>query len=344
MSRPVTTPIARHEPTPLAIGETAVAPGSRARLQLALVELADGAKVNLPVVVINGAHAGPRLYLGAAIHGDEVNGVAILSDALSGLDPRTLAGSIICVPVQHPLAFYADHRIPLSQFMKSPLDQAPIDAWTCFPGDPQGNLAQIVAARLFGLIRQCSCAIDIHTPTRGGRYVPIAILPSLTLGASAEAANWLAGEAATGYIMKTTVGMYVSPGILCVEATKAGVPAFTFEIGEGGQLERAMIDEGARCIRNALIGLGMIAGERRLPASSFVMREFLGIRAKRGGLLHTLVPLGREVRRGETLARIVDIYGDVVETVLAPESGIFVRATTLSTVSTGERVATLGLL
>jgi predicted deacylase len=50
------------------------------------------------------------------------------------------------------------------------------------------------------------------------------------------------------------------------------------------------------------------------------------------------------VRRGDTLARIVDIFGDTVETVLAPEPGVFVRATTLSTVSTGERVATLGLI
>ena len=337
-------PVGSRDLAPLTIGSATVAPGARARAQLDLVELADGARVKLPVVLINGARPGPRLYLGAAIHGDEVNGVAILSEALADLDPGVLAGSIICVPVQHPLAFYADHRIPISQFMKSPLDQAPIDAWTCFPGDANGNLAQIVAASLFGLIRLCSCAIDIHTPTRGGRYVPIAILPSMTLGATAETAAWLAEQAATGYIMKTNVGMYVSGGILSVEATRALVPSFTFEIGEGGQLERAMIDEGVRCVRNALIGLGMIAGERRLPATHYVMREFLGIRARRGGLLHTLVPLGSVVRRGDPLARIVDIFGDTVETLVAPEPGVFVRSTTLSTVSTGERAATLGLI
>jgi len=336
--------IRRYPVGPLAIGEQNVAPGSRLRAQLELVELADGAKVRLPVLAINGTRPGPRLYLGAAIHGDEVNGVAILSRSLASLDPASLAGGIVCVPVQHPLAFYADHRIPLSQFMKSPLDQAPIDAWTCFPGDEKGNLAQIVAARLFGLARQCSCAIDIHTPTRGGRYVPIAILPSMSLGRNAEAAAWLADQLASGYIMKTDTGMYVSRGIFCVEATAAGIPAFTFEIGEGGQLEEAMIEEGARCLRNALIGLGMIEGERRLPAATHLMREFLGIRARRGGLLHTLAELGTIVRRGDPLARIVDIFGDTVETVAAPEPGVFVRSTTLSTVSTGERVATLGLL
>jgi predicted deacylase len=340
----MSAPIRRLPVGPIEVGKLVVPPGQRARTQLDLIELADGSKVSLPIVVINGAKPGPRLYLGAAIHGDEVNGVSILSEALAKLDPARLAGSILCVPVQHPLSFYADHRIPLSQFMKSPLDQAPIDAWTCFPGDADGNLAQIVAASLFRLIRQCSCAIDIHTPTRGGRYVPIAIVPSLRLGASAEQALWLAQQFASGYIMKTDQGMYVSDGILCVEATRAGVPAFTFEVGEGGRLEASMIAEGARCVRNAMVGLGMIEGERRLPLVDHVMRTFLGLRAHRGGLLHTEATLGELVKRGDLLARIVDIFGDIVETIVAPEPGVFVRSTTLSTVSTGERAATLGLL
>jgi len=337
-------PVKTFKAEPLTIASTTVPSGVRARTQLDLIELADGAKVKVPVVIINGSNPGPRIYLGAAIHGDEVNGVAILSQALGDLDPTGVAGSIVCVPVQHPLAFHADHRIPLSQFMKSPLDQAPIDAWSCFPGNPTGNLAETLAATLFGLIRQCSCAIDMHTPTRGGRYVPIAILPPTVLGEAAEAAAWLADQFAPGYVMKTNSGMYVSNGILCVEASKSGVPSFTFEIGEGGQLEQEMIDRGAQCVRNVLVGLGMIRGQRRVPATNYVMREFLGIRARRAGLLYTVATLGSPVKKGDLLARVVDIFGDTVETVVAPEAGVFVRATTLSTVSTGERVVTLGLL
>ena len=68
---------------------------------------------------------GPRVYLGAAIHGDEVNGIAILARALKQIDLQRLAGSIVCVPVQHPLALHADHRLPLAQFLRSPLDLAP---------------------------------------------------------------------------------------------------------------------------------------------------------------------------------------------------------------------------
>ncbi len=329
---------------PLSAGPLTAAPGSVVRGQMDLVELADGTPVRFPLVLVNGTKPGPRLYLGAAIHGDEVNGIAILAQSIAAIDPAMLAGSIVCVPVQHPLAFYADHRFPVSQFMKSPLDQAPIDAWTVFPGDVRGNLAQIVAGKLFSLIRECSCAIDLHTPTRGGRYVPIAIVPSMSMGASAERALWLAEQCATGFIVRGDRGMYVSRGISCVEATAAGVPAFTFEIGEGGRLEQAVTDEGARCIANALIGLGMLEGKRKLPPVSHVMRDFLGLRASRGGLLRTEVELGAVVAKDQVLATIVDIFGDTVETIRAPEAGVFVRSTTLSNVSTGERAATLGLL
>jgi len=281
--------------------------------------------------------------MGAAIHGDEVAGVAIISDVLAAIDPQGLGGGIIAVPVQHPLAFHADHRIPVSQFIKSPLDQAPIDAWTCFPGDAAGNLSQRLSAQLFDLIRMCGFAFDIHTPTRGGRYVPISILPGSGHGENSKRARWLAEQCASGFIVLGTQGMYVSRGILCVEAPAAGVPSFTFEIGEGGRLEPDVIAEGVRCIRNGLIGLGMIAGTPEVPTVSHVMRDFLGIRAERGGLLFTLAKLGERVGKGQPLARTVDIHGREVEMFRAPQDGVFVRSTTLSTVSTGERVATLGV-
>ena len=281
---------------------------------------------------------------GAGIHGDEVGGVALLARALRGVDPAALSGSLVCVLVQNPLALHADHRLPLGHYLRSPLDQTPIDPWSCFPGNPSGPLAEVIAHTLFGLIRTCQWAIDIHTPTRGGRYVPISILPSPALGDAARRAEELAVGFGSGYIMKTTTGMYVRDGILCVEATRAGVPCFTFEIGEGGRLEPEIVATGARCVLNALRHLGMIAGAVELPATTVRLREFVGVRSTRGGLLFTEASLGAMVRAGDRLARIEGVYGEEVEAILAPVDGLFVRTTTLSTVAAGERVATVGVL
>lgn len=327
----------------MSIAGIEVHPRQRVRKALPFVELPDGTNVDVPLLLINGAKPGPRLYLGAAIHGDEVTGTAILSEALTKVDPRTLTGQIVCVPLQHPLSFQADHRLPLAQFMKSPLDQAPADAWTCFPGMEDGNLAQILAHLLFGLIRQCDYAIDIHTPTRGGRYVPIAILPHAKDDKDGRVEK-LARGLGTGWIMRAETGFYIAPGILCVEATRAGVPALTFEIGEGGRLEPEIVKTGANCILNAMQSLGMIDVERHESEKTHLMRDFLSLRARRGGLLFNDVVLGQPVSRGDLICHVVNIYGDEVERFVAPEDGLVVRTTTLSTVSTGERVATLGLI
>jgi predicted deacylase len=321
----------------------AVPPGAERRGAIRVLELGDGSAMSLPLRVIRGALPGPCLYLGAAIHGDEVNGIAILARVLATIDPESLRGTIICIPVQHPLALQSDHRLPLSQFLKSPLDQVPSDAWTCFPGDAQGNVAQIVAAALFRVMSRCDAVIDIHTPTRGGRYVPIAILPGPGLVASAT--SRALGEAmGTGWVVAGTSGMYVADGILCVEAAKAGIPALTFEIGEGGRLEEECVATGARCVLNGMRHLGMLDTPPEVPARSHIMHGFLGLRAQRGGLLTTLPALGDAVRKGDVLCQIAGVFGDLLETIVAPVGGLFVRATTMATVSQGERVATLGLI
>ena len=64
------------------------------------------------------------------------------------------------------------------------------------------------------------------------------------LGADAKRAEELALAFGSGHVMQTDQGMYVRDGILCVEATRRGVPAFTFETGEGGKLEPDLVADG----------------------------------------------------------------------------------------------------
>ncbi len=320
-----------------------VPPGSASRHSIEVAELADGCRVSLPLLLINGVADGPRLYLGAAIHGDEVSGIEILSRVCAAVQPEHLAGSMVCVLVQNPLAYQAEHRIPLGVYLKSPLDQMPIDPWSNFPGNPSGNITEQLAHTLFALITTCDYAIDLHTPTRGGRYVPISILPHPSLGDAFQRAEALAVAFGSGYMMKTEEGFYVQDGILCVEATRAGVPSFTFEIGEGGRLERDLIPIGVRCVHNALRFLQMTPGELKPPPETVVMTQFVGLRATRGGILHTEVELGSRIRTGDVLTRIYSVYGDELEKIHAPVDGVFVRMTTFASVMAGERVATLGI-
>ena len=64
--------------TPLSINGVALAPGSRTTIDLPLAPLYTHAPLTMPVHVIRGRKAGPRLFVSAAIHGDEINGVEII--------------------------------------------------------------------------------------------------------------------------------------------------------------------------------------------------------------------------------------------------------------------------
>ncbi|MCB1054275.1 MAG: succinylglutamate desuccinylase/aspartoacylase family protein, partial [Acidobacteria bacterium] len=81
------------------VGEFRVPAGATARLELPLARLFTGAWLNLPVTVVHGRRPGPRVWVDAAIHGDELNGVEIIGRLQDILDPDTLRGAVLLVPV-----------------------------------------------------------------------------------------------------------------------------------------------------------------------------------------------------------------------------------------------------
>ena len=52
----------------------------------------------VPVMVAKGAGEGPRLLLNAAVHGDELNGIALIQRVFASLDIAALHGTLIAVP------------------------------------------------------------------------------------------------------------------------------------------------------------------------------------------------------------------------------------------------------
>ena len=101
--------------------------GKRSETRLRVLELADATWLELPVIVLRGAKPGPVFYLGAAFHGDEVNGVDIATRFAGEVNLAQLRGTLIVVPAQNPLALQAQHRYFVGHFLKSPLDQSTVE-------------------------------------------------------------------------------------------------------------------------------------------------------------------------------------------------------------------------
>jgi predicted deacylase len=318
--------------------------GKREQLRLPAAELTDGSMVELPLMVIRGQQPGPVCYIGAAFHGDEVAGVEIVGRLSEQIDCAELSGTILVVPVQNPLAFQVQHRFFVGHMLKSPMDQNPADPWASFPGDPNGNLAALIAHTLFDrLMRHADYMIDIHTPTTGGRYAPFAFLPPTRCGDAVTRAEELARAFGADYILANDKGMYVGDKNPHTILAERGVPAFGVEIGEGGRLDEEDVCLGLRGLFNVLKKVGMLPGEPGSFGRQMVIRTMNVIRARRAGIVHLNVRLNDEVADGQVVATITNPFGKVIEEIRANCSGPVVRISTFPTVSSGERVIQLGV-
>ena len=333
-----------HTDEKLRIGGREVARGQRLRTKLKAVELPDGTWVELPLHVVRGARPGPVMYLGAAIHGDEINPVEIVSTVARDVDVTALSGTLLVVPVQNPLAFQTQHRLPFAHIMKSPMDQSPPDVFHSFPGDPAGNISAVIAHVLFEtLMLQADYMLDLHTPTTGGKYAPFAFLPPTRCGAVVKEAEALAKVFGADFILANDKGMYVGDKNPHVVAAERGKIAFGIELGEGAVLDPVEVERGVRGLMNVLRAVSMIPGAPVELGRRYVMRTMTVIRATRAGLLHLRVGLNDDVREGQVVAIVQDVFGDVVEEIRAPHAGPVVRITTFPIVSSTERVVQLGV-
>lgn len=83
----------------LIINDQIIEPGCSVMIDLPLPRLYTHALMTMPVHVIRGKKPGPKLFVSAAIHGDELNGVEIIRRLLKQPALNKLRGDLIAIPM-----------------------------------------------------------------------------------------------------------------------------------------------------------------------------------------------------------------------------------------------------
>src|SRR5690349_683652 len=113
-----------------AFGLEAVA-GTQVSGSVAVGELNTGTVVTIPVRLLHGAADGPVVGMNAMLHGDEVNGYAVINRLFDSLDPAEVSGTLIGIPVANPFALMTNQRISNVEYERLNLNRV-------FPGSPEG--------------------------------------------------------------------------------------------------------------------------------------------------------------------------------------------------------------
>ncbi|WP_338113770.1 succinylglutamate desuccinylase/aspartoacylase family protein [Thiococcus pfennigii] len=310
---------------PIRIGDRLIQPGERVDVNVPLPSLYTQSPVFLPVQVLHGRRPGPTLFVTAAIHGDEINGVEIIRRLMGLKALRQLRGTLLAVPVVNTYGFVRQSRyLPDRR-----------DLNRSFPGSETGSLAARLASTLMReVVARATHGIDLHTGAAHRENLP-------QIRTALDGHRDLPGLA-HAFGAPVILNSELRDGSLRAAAAERQIPLLVYEAGEALRFEEIAIRAGLRGILAVMRHLGMLRGTgglRLRPVTApVVARASLWVRAQQSGVLRSLTRLGAQVRRGDRLGVIADVFRHEEEPVLAPSGGIVIGRTNLPLVTEGEAI------
>lgn len=308
---------------PFEIAGMKVGSGRRKDVKVRISEFYTATPVFIPVTVLHGTRPGPVLYLTAAVHGNEINGVEMVRQVRLAVDPRSLSGTLILVVIANPIAFLNMSRdLPDGR-----------DLNRFFPGRDRGSMASHIADALFTkIVRLADYGIDLHTAATGRTNLP---------HVRTDMRSPVLRRLATAFGCEVIFDMAGEEGTLRRAASEAGVPTIVYEAGEPLKFQKNLIRRGVEGIKNVLADLRMAEFERTSPDFQIVVDDHRWIRAVKGGILQVNVKPGDIVEKGADIAVNTKPFGTEVSRVRAPHTGLVVGCTTLPMVIPGSAICHL---
>lgn len=306
---------------PIEINGNQILPGTRATIDLPLTKLYTHTMLTMPLHVVHGKKPGPHLFVSAAIHGDELNGVEIIRRLLKQPQLKRLHGTLFAIPIVNVHGF-----LERSRYLPDRRDLN-----RSFPGTEHGSLTSRVA-RLFmtQIVARCTHGIDLHTGS-----LHRSNLPHIRAYLDDSETARLAEAFGTPVIINSNL----RDGSLRQAAVEKGIPMLLYEAGEALRFDELSIRAGVKGIVNVMRALDMlphVRSGRRKGIHPVTARTSSWVRAPESGILRALVPLGARVSKGENMAVVADPFGEREVQVIAPYDGIIIGRSNLPLVHEGE--------
>ena len=308
----------------LEIGGIHIEPGERRRLEIPVARLPTNTWLSLPVEVLQGKQGGMRLWLSAAVHGDELNGVEIIRRVLTQVQPDQLQGTLIAVPIVNVFGF-----IEQSRYLP---DRRDLNRH--FPGSPRGSLAARLA-HLFmtEIVSRCTHGVDIHTGSNHRANLP---------HVRADLQNEETRRCAAAFGAPVIVDARTRDGSLREAATERGIHCLLYEAGEASRFNDDAIAVGVRGVLRLMRALRMRKRQPTRPHGEVLAAgETTWVRARRGGIVRMEVELGERVSYKQLLATVSGALGEDTSNLHAPSGGLVIGVTRNPLVNRGDGVVHL---
>jgi predicted deacylase len=301
--------------------------GAISKYWLHIVTDGMGVPIYIPIIVARGREAGKVIGLTAAVHGNELNGIPVIHRLFKTIDVSQLKGTIVGVPVVNAPSLLRKKR----RFNDG------TDLNHIMPGKANGNVSQVYAWRIVNrIIKAFDYLIDLHTASFGR-------INSYYIRADMD--DPVVRKMATLQNAQIIVHNPPNDGTLRGTADDMGIPAITLEVGNPNTFQKGMIRDGLTGIHNMLDYLGMLDCKKEEPEEETVFcKNSYWIYTDTGGILRVLPEVTDFVKKGETIATLNNVFGELIQTYYAPEDGIVIGKSTSPINQTGGRILHLGIV
>jgi uncharacterized protein len=306
---------------PLIIAGETIEPGTSRDIDLPIALLHTQTPMNMPIRVMRGKKDGPRLFISAAIHGDELNGVEIIRRLNQERILRRLRGTLITIPIVN--VFGVIHH---SRYLPDRRDLN-----RSFPGSERGSLAgRLADLFMTEIVDNSTHGIDLHTGALHREN-----LPHLRVDLSNPEAEILAKVFGVPVIINSDL----RDGSLREVAAERGIPMLLYEAGEALRFDEISIRAGVHGILDVMRSLDMLPKRRyrrKTTVEPLVARSSTWPRATESGIFRNFTPLGARVAKGDVLGAIASPFGDNAVDLLSPSNGIVIGKTNLPLINEGD--------
>jgi hypothetical protein len=274
-------------------------------------------KVELPYYECGSGKEGNHLFLTGGMHGDEVNGVYAVGQVIdwikqNGIEDR-LKGKITIIPVLNITGFRKSSRVTYPD--KKDLNRR----FSNFDSKTDVTFSDVLAQEIIEkLLKNCSMGVDVHDAGEGAILLPHARIHKSDKVDCESCSRELARFFGVEYILEREG----SASMMAVAMNnRFDLPVITVEVGGAQQIYTEASEIAVRGFKNILIANSMLDGELYIPEHQFVIKNRVGLKAKKAGVLLFQVELGDKVERGESVGLMYHPISQEYHKVVSPATG-----------------------
>lgn len=288
-----------------------VEPNTTEHIRFPVSETYLGDPVEIPVSIINSDKNGPTLFLTAAVHGDELNGIEAVRSVAREWNHNNIKGTLICMPVVNVPAFLTQQRY-------FPVQDRDLNR--AFPGRDNSTSSNMVAKKVWdNFIKPADYGIDFHTSTRGRTN-----MFHVRADMEDDEVERLAKSFASNVIINTDG----SEGTLRREASEEVIPTITVEMGQAHRFERPQIERALNGVRSVFSEYNIYPQDKvDWPGWREIVEgwdEKTWIRANAGGIVELTHSVGDVIKEGETICKISNPFETEKTVIEAPFTGMII--------------------